>query len=79
MSNYFIESQIGLPFNQKVLQSFYFSLTTLSTVGFGDFYPKSDFERMLGALVILFGVAMFSIINSEFLEMVTEIKSVLNQ
>ena len=29
--------------------------------------------------MILFGVALFSIINSEFLEMITEIRSVLNQ
>ena len=56
-----------------MLQSFYFALTTLSTVGFGDFYPISDYERILGAFVILFGVALFSIIISEFLEMITKI------
>ena len=56
-----------------MLQNFYFILTTLSTVGFGDFYPKSDMERILGAFVILFGVALFSIIISEFLDMISKI------
>ena len=78
VDNYFIASQLTLPFEQKLLQCFYFALTTLSTVGFGDFYPVSDFERILGAFMILFGVALFSIINSEFLEMIEEIQSVLN-
>ena len=62
-----------------MLQSFYFALTTLSTVGFGDFYPISDYERILGAFVILFGVALFSIIISEFLEMITKIQDLLRE
>ena len=65
--------------NEKVLHSFYFALTTLSTVGFGDFYPKSDLERILGALLILTGVALFSLIISEFLYMIQKINSVLKQ
>ena len=68
--NYFIETQLSLTFKEKLLQSFYFTLTTLSTVGFGDFYPKSDFERIVGGFIILFGVALFSIIINEFLEMI---------
>ena len=51
----------------------------MSTVGFGDFYPKSDGERIIGALIILFGVALFSIIISEFLDMITRIQSILSQ
>ena len=69
--DHFIDSQFDLSFWEKTLQSFYFVLTTLSTVGFGDFYPMSDLERILGAFVILFGVALFSIIISEFLEMIS--------
>ena len=51
----------------------------MSTVGFGDFYPKSDGERIIGALIILFGVALFSIIISEFLDMIARIQSILSQ
>lgn len=40
----------------------YFSFTSLSTVGFGDFYPHSDLERVLGAFILVFGVSLFSII-----------------
>ena len=40
----------------------YYSFTTLCTVGFGDFHPKSNPERILITLFLLFGVAIFSFI-----------------
>ena len=36
-------------------------------------------ERMLGAFIILFGVAIFSIINGEFLDLINEIRSISAQ
>lgn len=38
----------------------YYSFTTLSTVGFGDFSPKSESEQLIMAFTMLFGVAVFS-------------------
>jgi hypothetical protein len=40
----------------------YYSFTTMSTVGFGDFYPVSTYEQLTGAFVLLFGVSIFSYI-----------------
>ena len=48
----------------------YFSLTTLSTIGFGDFNPKSNVERFIIAFVLLFGVMVFSLIMGIFMEIV---------
>ena len=45
-----------------VLASMYFAFTSLSTVGFGDYHAINDIERVFGAFIILFGVAIFSII-----------------
>lgn len=44
----------------------YFSYTTLSTVGFGDFNPRSDYERLLCILILLLGVAIFGLILGNF-------------
>ena len=49
----------------------YFTFTTLSTVGFGDFNPKSNVERLIVAFGMLLGVAIFSIIMGQFIEMLT--------
>jgi hypothetical protein len=40
----------------------YFAFTTLSTVGFGDFHPKSEIERIITTFILLCGVACFSYI-----------------
>lgn len=49
--------------------------TSLSTVGFGDFHPRSNFERIFCALVLLFGVAIFSYIMGKFIEILDKFKS----
>ena len=38
----------------------YYMFTSLSTVGFGDFHPRGDEERFICAVILLFGVAIFS-------------------
>jgi hypothetical protein len=47
---------------------FYFAITTLSTIGFGDFHPVSVLERGIAAFVLLIGVAVFSFIMGQFIE-----------
>ena len=47
----------------------YFAFTSLSTVGFGDYNPRSDLERVFCAFILLFGVAIFSYIMGIFIEM----------
>lgn len=52
-------------------QSFYFSVATLTTVGYGDITPTSDTSRVVAALFILLGVGVFiaalSSISSRYL------------
>ena len=52
----------------------YFSFTSLSTVGFGDYNPKSDVERVLCSFILMFGVSIFSYIMGIFIEILGEIK-----
>lgn len=50
--------------------SLYYSFTTLSTIGFGDFHPKGDFERIFCAFMMVSGVMVFSYIMGNFVEMI---------
>jgi len=52
----------------------YFAFTTLSTVGFGDFHPRSDAERAVCAIILLVGVAIFSYIMGNFIEILISIQ-----
>lgn len=53
----------------------YYMFTSLSTVGFGDYHPRSNFERIYCSLVLLFGVAIFSYIMGKFIEILDQFKS----
>lgn len=58
----------------RTLTLIYFAFTSLSTVGFGDYYPVNDQERVVGSFVMLFGVAAFSYCAGELLVMVDNLQ-----
>ena len=35
-----------------LVKMWYYAITTLSTIGFGDFSPKSVYEKFLGAVIL---------------------------
>ena len=57
------------PFKASLVMM-YWAFTTLSTVGLGDFYPISNFERGLSAFGFLMGVAIFSYMLGNFAEII---------
>lgn len=48
----------------------YFSMTTLSTCGFGDITPQSNLEKVTGVLVMFSGVGFFSYIMGNFISII---------
>ena len=53
----------------------YFTFTSLSTVGFGDYAPRSNPERFLFCFVLLFGVAIFSYVMGNFIDIIHEMQA----
>lgn len=54
----------------------YFAFTTLSTVGFGDLVPKNEVEYLITAFILLFGVAIFSYVMGNFIEIFTSFNQI---
>ena len=44
----------------------YYSFTTLTSVGLGDFVPRSEGERLWAIIIFGIGVFMFYLYQSEF-------------
>jgi voltage-gated potassium channel len=44
----------------RPLDAFYFTITTLATVGFGDFAPKTDIGKIFTSLYIIVGIGLLS-------------------
>lgn len=51
----------------------YFMLTTLATVGYGDFYPSSISEKVVGIFIEIVGVSFFSVLMNSFIEVVLKL------
>lgn len=58
--------------NWTWIQCFYFSTTTLTTVGYGDIHPTNDTSRLFTSFYVLMGVGLallsLSIIGNDFLD-----------
>lgn len=57
----------------------YFSFTTLATIGLGDYHPKSDYERIMCAIMMMTGVIVFSMIMNIFVQIIEQIQNLNNE
>jgi len=48
-------------------------MTSLLTIGFGDYYPVTEYEKVVFIFVFLFGVTMFSLFMSELQNMINKL------
>ena len=55
---------------EQCIATIYFLFTSLSTVGLGDYHPRSNDERILGVFVLLFGVMIFSSMMGNFIDII---------
>lgn len=57
-----------------MMKVWYYGMTTLSTIGYGDFLPKSVQEKVIISVVMLFGVIVFSFIMNQLMVFLDEIQ-----
>lgn len=73
--NNFVENSNWIINGQKtsmetLIISMYFAMTSLSTVGFGDYYPRNNYERLFGSIILLSGVTIFSFVMAKLQGMI---------
>lgn len=51
-------------------------MTTLSTIGYGDFLPKQQNEKILVSFILLTGVTIFSMIMSKLIQILSAYKEI---
>lgn len=56
----------------NILDTFWWSLVTFTTVGYGDVYPITPYGKVLSGIIVLIGIMLFalptSILTAEFLD-----------
>lgn len=53
----------SLEYKDAALRSSYFMLTTIATIGYGDFLPRNVYEMSFLIAVMLFGVTLFAFVS----------------
>ncbi len=58
---YFVERESQPETFSSIPAAMWWGVVTLTTVGYGDVYPKTIFGKLIGALVAVLGVGMFAL------------------
>jgi len=61
--------------HMRLITIMYYALTTLATVGYGDYFPCSVAEKIIGSIIQIFGVTFFSILMNNFIDVVLSMKN----
>jgi hypothetical protein len=56
--------------SRRIIVSWYYSMTTLTTVGYGDYFPITNTEIFMAVFYMLCGVVFFSYIMSSVIEII---------
>lgn len=51
--------------------SFYWTITTITTVGYGDIEGTNDIERLFCSIIMIVGVILFSLANGALASIIT--------
>jgi hypothetical protein len=52
----------------------YYALTTLSTIGYGDYSPVSVKEKSVMSVILMVGITLFSFLVNNMMEILTDYK-----
>jgi len=55
--------------------SFYFVITTIATVGYGDISPWTTPERIIGVIIVILGVTSFTFATGSLSSLMTNLDS----
>ena len=58
-----------------MIKVWYWAITTLSTIGYGDLAPITAKEKITGCFLFLTGVSVFSFIMGQFIDILINYKS----
>ncbi|MBI2316281.1 MAG: two pore domain potassium channel family protein, partial [Betaproteobacteria bacterium] len=61
---FFVEQDGEEPLITSLWEALWYSLVTVATVGYGDYTPKTVLGRVIGSVLILVGVAVFSLASA---------------
>ena len=73
---YYFESEVQPEAFPNIVASFWWSIATLTTVGYGDIYPVTAMGKLFASIIAILGIGLVAlptgIISSGFIEIITK-------
>jgi hypothetical protein len=69
--NWVMSKDVELEGFELYTLAFYFTITTVATVGYGDFSPVTVYERIFCIVLIVLGVSSFSLLSGALSSLIT--------
>ncbi|GAU79922.1 ion transporter [Fusibacter sp. 3D3] len=73
---YYFESEVQPDSFPNIVASFWWSIATLTTVGYGDIYPITAMGKLFASIIAILGIGLVAlptgIISSGFIELITK-------
>jgi len=66
----------GLPVHSVYIEAIYWSVTTLTTVGYGDITPFSDLARVYTMLVMILGVGVYAFVIGNISSLLVKVDAI---
>jgi hyperpolarization activated cyclic nucleotide-gated potassium channel 2 len=61
------------------ITAYYFTITTITTVGYGDITGTNSYERIICAFLMVFGVCFFAVVSGKILGVLSSIENKENE
>ncbi|KAJ0765624.1 putative EF-hand domain pair, potassium channel domain, EF-Hand 1, calcium-binding protein [Helianthus annuus] len=74
---YFLRHQIKGRKTNSVLDAVYFTVVTMTSVGYGDLFPGSDLTILLACLFVFFGMLLIGLVLSKAADLLVEKQELL--
>jgi potassium channel subfamily K, other eukaryote len=74
---YFVENQMTGERTNPILDAVYFTIVTMTTVGYGDLVPNSDVAKLLACAFVFLGMAVVALFLSKAADRLVEKQEVL--
>jgi potassium channel subfamily K, other eukaryote len=74
---YFVENQMAGEHTNPILDAVYFTIVTMTTVGYGDLVPNGDMAKLLACAFVFIGMAVVALFLSKAADLLVEKQEVL--
>ena len=73
---YYLENEVQPDLFPNIIESFWWAIATLTTIGYGDVFPVTGWGKLMSGFIAILGIGLVAlptgIISSSFIKMINK-------